>query len=226
MTRGPRLRPQPVGLELATLDAPPDWTGVFGFPGPLEVEIGSGKGGHALEYADRHPRVRYVALEWRKKWARDLQHRADQAGLCNLKVIEADARTVVPKLFAQGSLSAVRLQFPDPWWKRSHHKRAIVRGDFTRILVDLLAPGGLFDLRTDVGERAAQMLAELEAAGLCNPLGPGAFHPYDPEEVPSSRERRYLATGQPVFRARLIKPAVDRPPLVSSSDCPMSRLEP
>lgn len=207
MTRGPRLLPNPVGTDLAELDAPADWTQVFGFDGPLELEIGSGKGGHALEYARRHPHVRYVAMEWRKKYARDTDARAQQLGLRNLRVIEADARTLVPKIFAKGSLSWIRLQFPDPWWKRVHHKRAIVYGEFIGIMLELLAPGGRFDLRTDVQDRGERMLRELEKAGFVNPLGPGAFHPYDPEEVPSSRERRYLVTGQPVYRARLLKPA-------------------
>jgi tRNA (guanine-N7-)-methyltransferase len=31
------------------------------------------------------------------------------------------------------------------------------------------------------------------------------FHPYDPEEAPSTRERRYLVSGQTVYRARLVK---------------------
>jgi tRNA (guanine-N7-)-methyltransferase len=208
MSRGPRLLPDPVGVELAALPSPPDWTRVFGFAGPLELEIGSGRGGHALEYARRHPHVRYVAIEKWRKGARDTQARADKLGLKNLRVIEADARAIVPRLFAPATLSCIRLQFPDPWWKRSHQKRAIVRGDFPKLFFELIEPGGRFDLRTDVMDRGERMLAELEAAGFINPLGPGAFHPHDPEEVPSSRERRYLQTGEPVYRARLVKPAL------------------
>lgn len=206
MTRGPRLLPTPANPDLAALEAPPDWTQVFGFDGPLELEIGSGKGGHALEYAQRHPGVRYVAIEWRKKYVRDTADKAQKLGLGNLRAVEADARTLVPKIFAPGSLDWVRLQFPDPWWKRAQEHRAIIRGDFVSVLRDLLKPGGRFDLRTDVEDRAVRMLKELEAAGFENPLGPGVFHPWDPEEVPSSRERRYLVTGQPVFRARLRRP--------------------
>jgi len=202
----PLLRPQPAGPELVGLEAPPDWDQVFGRKGPLELEIGCGAGGFALEYARRHPQVRYVAFEWRKKYAREVQHRASTRGLTNIKVIEADARAEIPRLFAKGSLAAVHLQFPDPWWKRSHQKRAVLSPDFTQLLFDLCAPGAAFDLRTDVEDRARAMLATLEAAGFVNPLGPGAFHPYDPEEAPSTREKRYLVTGQPVYRARLRKP--------------------
>jgi tRNA (guanine-N7-)-methyltransferase len=202
----PRLLPDPVGLKFVNLEAPPDWDAEFGFTGPLELEIGSGAGGHALEYCRRHPEVRYMAFEWRKKYARDTLSRGEKMGLKNLRVIEADARAVVPRLFAPGSLAAVHLQFPDPWWKRSHFKRAIIQPEFARFLLDKMLPGGRFDLRTDVEDRARGMIATLEEAGFHNPLGKGVFHPYDPEEVPSTRERRYLQSGEPVYRARLVKP--------------------
>ncbi|MBU8895998.1 tRNA (guanine-N7)-methyltransferase [Corallococcus sp. H22C18031201] len=202
----PPLLPDPVGLKFVTLDTPPDWDAEFGFTGPLELEIGSGAGGHALEYCRRNPTVRFVAFEWRKKYARDTQARGEKLGLKNLRVIESDARFVVPRIFASGSLACIHLQFPDPWWKRSHAKRAVIQPEFTQLLLDKLAPGGRFDMRTDVQDRGVTMLSILEASGFKNPLGSGVFHPYDPEEVPSTRERRYLASGEPVYRARLVKP--------------------
>jgi hypothetical protein len=112
----PRLLPDPVGLKFVNLEAPPDWDTEFGFSGPLELEMGSGAGGHALEYCRRNPQVRYVAFEWRKKYARDTWSRGEKLGLKNLRVIEADARAVVPRIFGPESLSAIHLQFPDPWW--------------------------------------------------------------------------------------------------------------
>ncbi|HTS82443.1 MAG TPA: methyltransferase domain-containing protein [Myxococcaceae bacterium] len=205
MTRGPRLRSETAGGEFLTLLTPPDWMAVFGGPGPLELEIGSGAGAFALGVAARYPERRYVAIEWRKKYARELEHRARSRGLSNLKVVEADARAVIPRLFAPGSLSAIHLQFPDPWWKRAHRKRAILTPGFARLLLQLAAPGAVFDLRTDVRARADEMLETLEAAGWHNALGAGAFHPPDPDELPSSRERRYLENGEPVYRARLLK---------------------
>ncbi len=202
----PRLLPEPVGLKFVELETPPDWDAEFGFSGPLELEIGSGAGGHAIEYCRRNPQVRFMAFEWRKKYARDTMSRGEKLGLKNLRVVEADARFIVPRIFAPGSLAAIHLQFPDPWWKRSHFKRAVIQPDFAKLLLDRLVPGGKFDLRTDVEDRAKNMLAILEEAGFVNPLGRGVFHPYDPEEVPSTRERRYLASGEPVYRARLVKP--------------------
>ncbi len=205
MTRGPLLRPEPAGAEFVTLLTPPDWSAVFGGPGPLELEIGSGAGAFALGYAARHPGTRYIAIEWRKKYARELEHRARARGLSNLRVVEADARAVIPRLFAPGSLAGIHFQFPDPWWKRAHRKRAILTPGFASLLLERSAPGAVFDLRTDVRSRAEEMLSILEAAGWHNALGPGSFHPPDPDDVPSSRERRYLESGEPVYRARLTR---------------------
>lgn len=201
-----RLRAEPVGEDLLLGGGPPDWDRAFGSNGPLELEVGCGLGGFALEYCRRHPEVRYVAFEWRKKYAREVQARAQARGLQNLRVIEADARHHVPRLFTPGSLSAFHFQFPDPWWKRAHQKRSVLTPEFAGLVYALLQPGGLFDLRTDVEDRARKMLAVAEEVGFDNPLGRGAFHPADPEEVPSTRERRYLTTGEPVYRARLRKP--------------------
>lgn len=204
MSRIP-LRPEKAGEALSALTSPPDWAALFGGTGSLELEIGCGAGGFALEHCRRDPSIRYVAFEWRKKYAREVAFRAAKHGLAGLKVIEGDARVVVPKIFAPGSLDVIHLQFPDPWWKRAHFRRAILIPEFTKVLFGLLKPGGRFDFRTDVEERALQGLSVLEKTGFHNPLGPGVFHPYDPEEAPSTRERRYLVSGQPVYRARLVK---------------------
>ena len=179
---------------------------MFGFDGPLELEIGCGAGGFAVGYAQKHPHVRYVAFEWRKKYAREVAHRAEKHGLTNVRVIEADAKREIPNLFKPESLSVIHLQFPDPWWKRVHQKRAILTPEFTPVLMGLLVKGGIFEVRTDVEDRAQKMLLALEKAGFHNPLGPGVFHPRPEDDVPSTRERRYLITGQPVFRAQLQRP--------------------
>ena len=49
---------------------------------------------------------------------------------------DADTVGLIPQLFGKGSLSAVHVQFPDPWWKRAHQKRAVVQPDFSRFSPD------------------------------------------------------------------------------------------
>jgi tRNA (guanine-N7-)-methyltransferase len=188
------------------LDLRPDWGVHFGPASErLELEIGSGHGGFALAFGARHPDRALVAIEQRRKFASDVAARARRRSLGNLLVLQGDARILAPRLFAAGSLAAVHVHFPDPWWKRRHHRRRLVDEDLSVLVLRLLRPGGLLDLRTDVEAYAAQAVERLEEAGFRNAAGPGRFAERDPDEIPSTREKRYLATGQPVWRLRMVR---------------------
>jgi tRNA (guanine-N7-)-methyltransferase len=189
------------------LDLQPDWAGVLGPAARnLELEIGSGHGGYALAFGARHPDRVLVAVEQRKKFASDLEERARRRKLGNLVVLIGDARLLAPRIFRAGSLAAVHVHFPDPWWKRKHERRRLVDDGMSTLLLRLLRPGGLLDFRTDVERYALDAVERLEEAGFDNELGPGRFGDRDPDEIPSTREKRYLATGQPVWRLRLQRP--------------------
>lgn len=193
------------------LDLHPDWAGALGQPARnLELEIGSGHGGYALAFGARHPDRVLVAVEQRKKFASDLEERARRRKLDNLVVLVGDARLLAPRIFREGSLTAVHVHFPDPWWKRRHERRRLVDDGMSTLLLRLLRPGGLLDFRTDVERYALDAVVRLEEAGFENPLGPGRFAERDPDEIPSTREKRYLATGQPVWRLRMRRPGGQR----------------
>ncbi len=189
------------------VDRYPDWRSRFGERADrLELEIGCGHGGFALAHARRWPDRALVGIEQRRAFAVDLAARAEARGLGNLLVLQGDARRLAPRLFPAGALAAIHVHFPDPWWKRRHLPRRLVDGGMATLLAGLLRPGGLLDLRTDVERYAVDAAARLEAAGLRNEAGPGGFAPAAPDELPSTRERRYLETGQPVWRLRLRRP--------------------
>ena len=193
-------------LAPIALDLRPDWRARFGAAAErLELEIGSGHGGFALSLARAHAERALVAIEQRRKFAEVLAAKVARRGHQNLLVLHGDARLLAPRLFAPGSLAAIHVHFPDPWWKRRHQGRRLVDDRMSVLLGALLAPGGLLDLRTDVEEYALGAVASLEGVGLRNEAGPGRFAEPRPDEIPSTREKRYLATGQRVWRLRLRK---------------------
>jgi tRNA (guanine-N7-)-methyltransferase len=197
---------QPVP-ENPTLPALPDWDEVFARKGaPLHLELGSGHGGFALAVAAARPELNFVAIEQRKKFADQTRARAAARGLKNLLMLQADAQREVPRLFAEGSVDEIHVHFPDPWWKRRHLKRRLVEPRTAGLLLSRLKPGGLLDLRTDVLERAIEMRDVLEGIGFENLAGRGRFSERAEGEIPSTREKRYLASGLPVYRVRLRRP--------------------
>jgi tRNA (guanine-N7-)-methyltransferase len=194
------------GEDLApiALDRLPDWRSRFGeAAGRLELEIGCGHGGYAVAFGQRWPERALVGIEQRKKFAAMVAEKVERRGLGNVLVLRGDARLLAPRLFAAGSLAAIHVHFPDPWWKRRHERRRLVDDGMSWLLRGLLAPGGLLDFRTDVEAYALAAVARLEAVGLENEAGPGRFCEPPPGEIPSTREKRYLVTGQRVWRLRL-----------------------
>jgi tRNA (guanine-N7-)-methyltransferase len=189
------------------LDLLPDWRALLGeCAGSLELEIGSGQGGFALAFARERPDRALVTVEQRRKFVEELQARARRCERANLVVLRGDARFLAPRLFRAGSLAAIHVHFPDPWWKRRHHRRRLVDDGMSRLLLGLLAPGGLLDFRTDVERYAAEALERLEGIGFLNEAGQGRFAERAPDDIPSTREERYLVSGQPVWRLRLRRP--------------------
>jgi tRNA (guanine-N7-)-methyltransferase len=186
------------------LDRFPDWTERFGAAASeLELEIGSGHGGFALAFARARPDRALVAIEQRHKFARELAGKAEARGLRNLLALQGDARILAPRLFRAGSLAVIHVHFPDPWWKRRHHSRRLVDDRMSALLLGLLRPGGLLDFRTDVEDYALGAVERLEEVGFENEAGSGRFSDRPPDEIPSTREKRYLAAGEPVWRLRL-----------------------
>jgi len=188
------------------IDLRPDWRALLGERAArLELEIGSGHGGYALAFARAHAERALVAIEQRRKFADELRARAERRGHANLVVLQGDARLLAPRIFPAGALAAIHVHFPDPWWKRRHERRKLVDDGMSRLIFRLLAPGGILDFRTDVERYAEQAVARLEEVGFRNEAGPGRFAERAPDEIPSTREKRYLAGGHPVWRLRMKK---------------------
>lgn len=188
------------------VDLLPDWVGAMGArAGRLELEIGAGHGGFAVAFGARHPDRALVAIEQRRSFAEGVAEKVRRRGLANVVVVHGDARLAAPRLFRAGSLAAIHVHFPDPWWKWRHRHRRLIDDGMSGLLYRLLAAGGVLDFRTDVERYAVEAMERLEGAGFENAAGRGRFAERLGEEIPSTREKRFLATGQRVWRLRLVR---------------------
>ena len=72
----------------------------------------------------------------------------EKKGLSNVKLIHYDARFFI-ELFKNNSVKNVYINFPDPWPKKRHHKRRLLKPDFLTLLSDKMINGGLLHIATD-----------------------------------------------------------------------------
>lgn len=182
------------------VDGPISLPGIFGAGAPVELEIGFGRGKFALERAAANGGARLLALETRRKYVHTAAEAARRLGLANVLFRHGDARAVIARLGPDGAVSRVFVNFPDPWWKARHMKRAVVGAPFAAEAARLLAPGGELFVQTDVEERAATFREVLGAEERLAPAAPGGFVDANPFGAVSNRERRCALAGVPIFR--------------------------
>ena len=146
-----------------------DFTEVFGREAPLVVEIGFGNGDSLAQMAASNPGNNYIGIEVHRPGVGHLLMKIKEANLANLRIYNYDAMEILEKYLPDNSLSGIHLFFPDPWPKKRHHKRRIVRPEFIKLLTRKLKVGGYFHAATDWQPYAEHMLDVLSAAhGLQN----------------------------------------------------------
>ncbi len=177
---------------------------VFGDGGPISLEIGLGKDPHLIERAARDPAGHYVGLEYSRKKLDMVLAKALARGVKNLRVLRADATRVLGPLFPEASLRAVYVFFPDPWPKKRHRKKRLVRPEFVATLAGRMRPGADLELRTDDLDYRDQMLAVLGASPeFANRLGAGVCAteptPSSGEHIPTIFETKFRRAGRTVY---------------------------
>jgi tRNA (guanine-N7-)-methyltransferase len=142
------------------------WRDVFGNDRPTEVEIGCGRGRFLVPAACVAPGRNFMGLERSQGLVSAAQAAIAAARIGNARVLCCDARCVITFLVADASVAAYHLYFPDPWWKRRHHKRRLLTPSFCAALARTLAPGGFLHLASDVPHLVDAFGLGLRAAGL------------------------------------------------------------
>lgn len=172
----------------------------FGRQAPLIVEIGFGNGDSLAAMAAANPDLNYLGMEVHRPGVGHLMMLLEQRGITNVRIYHHDAIEILEQKIPDHSLTGVHLFFPDPWQKRRHHKRRIVRPGFVELLNKKLLAGGYFHAATDWEHYAKDMLGILSAGhGLKNSSADNDFC-----ERPSYRpltkfENRGLGLGHGVW---------------------------
>jgi len=156
-------------------DPPLDTVAWFGRQAPVIIEIGCGSGVSTLEMAKDEPDIDVVAVEIYRRGLAQLLSAIDRDQVSNIRLIRGNALDVLQRLIAPGSLTGVRVFFPDPWPKARHHKRRFLQPGTIGLIADRLLPGGVLHVATDHAGYA-EHIAEVGA-------GDSRLHPVDPDSA-------------------------------------------
>ena len=179
-----------------------DFTQVFGREAPLFVEIGFGNGDSLAKMASANPDKDYIGIEVHTPGVGHLLMLLNEQGLSNVRIYCHDAIEILEQKIADNSLTGIHLFFPDPWHKKKHHKRRIVRPSFVELLIKKLKSSGYFHAATDwenYAQAMLEVLSESSSSSLSN-ISPTNDYCQRPEYRPLTKfEQRGLRLGHGVW---------------------------
>jgi len=159
------------GVPFATM--PVDWAQVFGRAAPLVLEIGFGMGETTAAIADAHRDADFIAVDVHLPGVGSLLNRIETLDLANVRIVRHDAVEVVDAMIAPASLAAIHVFFPDPWPKKRHHKRRLLKPAFIHALAQRLASRGYLHIATDWQDYADAALETLRSESLLSNTADG-----------------------------------------------------
>ncbi|MEC7641268.1 MAG: tRNA (guanosine(46)-N7)-methyltransferase TrmB [Nitrospinota bacterium] len=182
------------------LSSRPDWSQVFANSHPLKLDIGFGAGSFLLEMAICQPDSNFVGIDMYHKGIRKIITRIDKLSIKNIRIVYGDAREKITAIFMDDEVREIFINFPDPWPKKRHTKRRLIKPHFVEMLASKLTPRGHLHLATDYEPYAQEILDCLETENrLKNQSGQQKFLAAR-ENIPQSKyEKNFIRAGEKIF---------------------------
>lgn len=190
----------PLAPYFRFVSKPLELTKIFPQPAqPVHLDIGSARGRFLLRLAELERNVNFLGLEIREPLVAEANRLAEEKNLTNLHYEFTNATISLGRLlqnFPEGLLQTVTIQFPDPWYKKKHAKRRMVKDEMAAAIVGHLAPGGRIFVQTDVeflAEEMFEIFRQFEELGEVET-------DENPFPVKTERERAVEEKDLPVYR--------------------------
>jgi tRNA (guanine-N7-)-methyltransferase len=189
------------------LPGPPlEWGAFFGNHQPVELEVGCGRGLFLFTASTACPERNFIGLDCDLKEARRAALRLQKRLVPNARIVGGDAQILLPRYVPDGSVSAVHVYFPDPWWKKRHRKRRIFNPGFVSQCVRILNVGGELHSWTDVEEYFDEYRPLVSAHPALEEVpAPAERAPEHDMDYHTSFERKKRKEGLPIYRARWVR---------------------
>ena len=183
---------------------PLDLDALFGRRAPRILEVGFGMGETTAEIAAAHPHNDYLAIEVHTPGVGSLLKQIDERGLTNIRIVQHDAVEVLEHMVAPATLDGAHVFFPDPWPKKRHHKRRLLKPGFVQLLASRLKPAGYIHVATDWEEYAREVLEVMSGEHALE--NSAAAFAARPDDRPLTKfEERGLKLGHRVWDIIFVK---------------------
>jgi tRNA (guanine-N7-)-methyltransferase len=184
----------------------PDWQSQFGKDHPLKLEIGFGMGDFLIAMAKREPDSNFIGIDFSQDGIQKLLARIRSSQLKNIRVVFGDVREKLPHLFQAEELNSIYINLPDPWPKKRHLKRRLIKPELVKLIAQKLAPKGRVHLATDSESYAMEILEYFNAEASLQNVNQETGIFYERKHLPKTKyEKSFLYAGDKIHYLEYLK---------------------
>tara|TARA_Y100001933_G_scaffold159607_1_gene157822 strand:- start:253 stop:882 length:630 start_codon:yes stop_codon:yes gene_type:complete len=151
-----RQHVNPLSKYFQEVESIPKIDQIFKYPNlPTHLDIGCASGNFLFQLAEQNKNWNYLGIEIREKLIINAKSKLEDKDIHNLYFIFGNADNLIKNWifqFPEENLKSASINFPDPWFKKKHHKRRIIQTKFLNRLALIMSKDSLLFIKSDVEE--------------------------------------------------------------------------
>tara|TARA_B100000989_G_C19494088_1_gene451153 strand:+ start:598 stop:1227 length:630 start_codon:yes stop_codon:yes gene_type:complete len=178
---------------------------------PLHLDIGCAAGEFLFDLALANTNWNYLGIEIREKLVKTAKLKVRERRIKNLYFVFGNANNVVNDFhtkFVNKNLKSISFNFPDPWFKKRHHKRRVVQPELINILSNYMQKGSLIFVKTDVKDLFDYMDCTISKNFNFKKIDQNDFNysrSFNPNKVETNREKYVIVNQLAIFERIYMK---------------------
>ncbi len=149
-----RQHVNPLSKNFFEIDPIPPLNQVFENPKlPLHLDIGCASGDFLFELSLKNKNWNYIGIEIREKLVLNANLKMKSRENKNLYFSFGNANNIFNQFNNKSIINfitSISFNFPDPWFKKKHHKRRVIQPKLINVLSNSMKRGSLIFIKTDV----------------------------------------------------------------------------
>ena len=177
----------------------------------LHLDIGCAAGEFLFDLALVNTGWNYLGIEIREKLVKNAKLKVFEREIKNLYFIFGNANNILSEVqnkFIIKHLKSISFNFPDPWFKKRHHKRRLIQPEFINTLSNSLQKGTVIFIKTDVKDLFDYMDYTITSNFHFKTIDKKDFkysESFNPNKVKTNREKYVLEKQLDIFERIYIK---------------------
>ncbi|MDC3170962.1 tRNA (guanosine(46)-N7)-methyltransferase TrmB [Prochlorococcus sp. AH-716-E13] len=203
-----RQHVNPLSKNFFELDSIPPLNEVFENPKlPLHLDVGCASGDFLLELSLKNKNWNYIGIEIREKLVLNAKLKMNSRENKNLYFSFGNANNLLDNSKNQsiiGFINSISFNFPDPWFKKKHHKRRVIQSELINSLSSSMKKGSFIFIKTDVKQLFDHMELTISKSVNFKKLGNNDFRFYEsfnPNRIQTNREKYVILNQLKIYES-------------------------